>query len=297
MASTIFAEKLSALRKERKVTQEQLAQHLGVSAQAVSKWENGSYPDGDLLPQIADFFEVSIDYLYGRDKGEISLEQQLMNRGKEIAQAHEGKEKVESVRDFALDCLWAIGLSGWESTHAYYSRPRISQGECLNASQKTDDAGFDYMRLNEDLEFGMVVKEPKEGFSSYFKVTDELVELFRFLGDKEHLKILFYMLSIKGVESVKSSTLEKRLSISATKVEQALNYLCSLDEFYKGSVLDEFDKQETIYSAAEIRTVAILILLIGADAVLRSPYSYRSQIANRKESWLKREDLNFLKKN
>ena len=49
-----FGESLQALRKEAKVTQEQLATHLGVSAQAVSKWENGSYPDGDLLPRIAD---------------------------------------------------------------------------------------------------------------------------------------------------------------------------------------------------------------------------------------------------
>ena len=66
MAGTTFSTTLQTLRKNRGVTQEQLATHLGVSPQAVSKWENGSYPDGDLLPQIADYFEVSIDYLYGR---------------------------------------------------------------------------------------------------------------------------------------------------------------------------------------------------------------------------------------
>ena len=76
---TIFSQKLSELRKTHKVTQEQLAQHLGVSAQAVSKWENGSYPDGDLLPKIADFFDVSIDYLYGKDCGKVSVEQQILD--------------------------------------------------------------------------------------------------------------------------------------------------------------------------------------------------------------------------
>lgn len=57
---TVFSAQLQKLRKERNVTQETLAAHLGVSPQAVSKWENGSYPDGDLLPKIADFFGVSI---------------------------------------------------------------------------------------------------------------------------------------------------------------------------------------------------------------------------------------------
>ena len=57
MDNKAFSTTLQSLRKEKKVTQEQLATHLGVSPQAVSKWENGSYPEGDLLPRIADFFE------------------------------------------------------------------------------------------------------------------------------------------------------------------------------------------------------------------------------------------------
>ncbi len=61
MGSTI-----AALRKEKNVTQEELADYVGVSAQAVSKWEKGGAPDCALLPSIADFFEVSIDRLFGR---------------------------------------------------------------------------------------------------------------------------------------------------------------------------------------------------------------------------------------
>ena len=59
------------LRREREWTQEQLAQKLGVSYQAVSKWENAqACPDIALLPAIADLFEVSIDSLFGREKRE-----------------------------------------------------------------------------------------------------------------------------------------------------------------------------------------------------------------------------------
>ena len=50
------------LRKQNDLTQEQLANGLGITYQAVSKWETGvSSPDIDLLPLLADIFEVSID--------------------------------------------------------------------------------------------------------------------------------------------------------------------------------------------------------------------------------------------
>ena len=57
---------IAKLRKEKNITQEELAKNLDVSAQAVSKWENGGAPDLELLPRIADYFGVSIDHLFGR---------------------------------------------------------------------------------------------------------------------------------------------------------------------------------------------------------------------------------------
>ena len=54
------------LRKEKKITQAQLAEKLGVSEQAISKWENEQCaPDVSLFPVMAEFFGVSIDRLFG----------------------------------------------------------------------------------------------------------------------------------------------------------------------------------------------------------------------------------------
>ena len=51
---------LKTLRKEKNMTQEQLAEHLGVSNRTVSRWETGSnMPDISLLTEIAEFFDVS----------------------------------------------------------------------------------------------------------------------------------------------------------------------------------------------------------------------------------------------
>lgn len=60
-----LGEKIRFLRKAKNISQEVLAQYLGVSFQAVSKWENGdTMPDVTLIPAIASFFEVSTDELF-----------------------------------------------------------------------------------------------------------------------------------------------------------------------------------------------------------------------------------------
>ncbi|QVK19003.1 helix-turn-helix transcriptional regulator [Mycoplasmatota bacterium] len=66
-----IGEVIRNLRKEKKLTQEKLAEYLGVSFQTISKWENGIvYPDITNLPSIANFFNISIDKLFYQDKSE-----------------------------------------------------------------------------------------------------------------------------------------------------------------------------------------------------------------------------------
>ena len=58
--------KIRELRRYHHRTQENLAEALGVTAQAVSRWESGgSYPDMNLIPSIANYFGVTIDDLFG----------------------------------------------------------------------------------------------------------------------------------------------------------------------------------------------------------------------------------------
>ena len=60
----IFSEKLQLLRKNKGYTQETLADKLGVSRQAVAKWEAGeTLPDLDKCRKLADLFEVTLDDL------------------------------------------------------------------------------------------------------------------------------------------------------------------------------------------------------------------------------------------
>lgn len=92
-----IGENLKKQRKLKELTQEQLADILGVSFQAVSKWERGEvYPDIELLPTIAEYFGITTDELMGmkeiRDNADAEkiLEQQKENMSKGLI-----KENIE----------------------------------------------------------------------------------------------------------------------------------------------------------------------------------------------------------
>ena len=64
---TELAANIRKYRKERKLTQEQLAEVMGVTTGAVHKWESGlSLPELNLIMQLADFFDISVDALLGQ---------------------------------------------------------------------------------------------------------------------------------------------------------------------------------------------------------------------------------------
>ena len=65
---TVFAERLRMIRRVRDVTQAQLAESIGVTDRACRRYESGeNEPTLSVIQKIADFFDVSVDYLMGRD--------------------------------------------------------------------------------------------------------------------------------------------------------------------------------------------------------------------------------------
>ncbi len=98
MKEISIAKNIIALRKSKGITQEQLADALNISAQAVSKWETGTcQPDTLTLPLIAEYFNVSIDYLYyGKDMTYDDVYEKVFQKVKNVPNQM-GKEAYEDV--------------------------------------------------------------------------------------------------------------------------------------------------------------------------------------------------------
>ena len=72
-----FSEKLKYLRKEKEISQEELAQVIHVTRQSVSKWETGTaYPDIEKMKILSDFYKISLDDLMNMDNVIIGGHQQ-----------------------------------------------------------------------------------------------------------------------------------------------------------------------------------------------------------------------------
>ena len=96
---------IKTLRQNKKITQEQLAAFIGVTPQAISRWEAGNgYPDIETLPLIADFFSVSTDCLLGvnRDEKE-SRRLAIYKRIQECKELGLGKDVLDEARLFAAE--------------------------------------------------------------------------------------------------------------------------------------------------------------------------------------------------
>lgn len=297
---TSFSAQLQKLRKERGATQEQLANHLGVSPQAVSKWENGSYPDGDLLPKIADYFEVSIDYLYGRTERDVPVVQQIINELQTLPR--KGDNTHEEYFDKVLEYIWAMQIAGWRDNRYYYPRNIPGGDKGHTASSLTDKMGFTFLRMNEDLQYYFIAKTPPQGFAKRLGKPEALAPLFEFLGDIINLKVLMYMLSLNGGEVVKASTVAKQLNIPVERAEKALGFLNGIggecrNAFNEMLIISDNgnERPEKAYDAAVNINCIMVMLLAAADTVLNQPVNYNIQIETTSTAWLDRSRLEFLK--
>lgn len=97
-----FSEMIKQLRKEHGLTQEQLAEALGVTTGAVYKWENGlAMPEIKMLVELADFFEISVDFLldYEVQKGGVDTTinriRTLRNERKLLESAREAEKALQ----------------------------------------------------------------------------------------------------------------------------------------------------------------------------------------------------------
>ena len=110
-----FSNSFKELRKAQELTQEQIAEMLGVTSQAISKWECGtSYPDIEMLPIIANLFKVSTDYLLGVDvtKQESDIAE-IIEKCKKLCGSNEYEKSVSILRNAIIQYPSSCEIMYW----------------------------------------------------------------------------------------------------------------------------------------------------------------------------------------
>ncbi len=161
-----IGEKIAKYRKLKGYTQEQLGELVGVSGQAVSKWENGGVPDTYLLPTISKVLGVSIDALFGVEKkiSDYSQDEILDDLFKFCLQKTHCKDERIDLFKFLFDTIWTV-------QSAYFgneSRPLLkdvidkNRGNQQITSQIINDEGTTYLSLVENFPFFCAVCDTPE---------------------------------------------------------------------------------------------------------------------------------------
>ena len=146
-----LGEKIKLLRKQKNISQEVFANYLGVSFQAVSKWENGNtMPDVTIIPAIASFFGVSTDELFDFNLYEIEKNiEAIVDEHSKYWDAD--KTKAEQIirdglkqypgNDVLLNCLIGVISELGKNDEV------ITIGKALVESTKYDDVRLDAYRI------------------------------------------------------------------------------------------------------------------------------------------------------
>ena len=137
MNNGFFSQTLRRLRLEKNLTQEQLANILGVSVQSVSRWECGNtLPDVMLLPEIARLYGVTVDDLYRADaKGYPSYAQRLLAVYEASGRSEDFLAAEQEFSRMSANELTADDLRSWGVLYHY-----MMQHSASRAQQKLEQA-------------------------------------------------------------------------------------------------------------------------------------------------------------
>ncbi len=251
MQASVFSTQLVKYRKLRGLTQEALASRLNVTPQAVSKWEKGGYPDGELLPEIARVLEVSLDVLFGLCKEEDVDPTAL------LANALQKLPDPEKP-DFCMNVFYTL-LSAYSNIQASeFKLPKRLLRETY-AELKTDFE-FALARLNPDMRYFCFMQIPEQGVDAYAVINDKLLQFFRLLSRREALQIIYFFAGVERNHLWSAEKIAARLHLPLSVTKEVLDELDKMGAIWEVKV-DETDSTASVYGYTySLPLTAILVL-------------------------------------
>ena len=212
-----FGEVVRAERIKKGLTQEKLGELLGVSSQAVSKWETTTcYPDAELLVPLANALDISLDALFRNgqvtERDAALMIFSLMQKEKE----REGGKPFELIRRL---CWGTIG-----ATFGIFEPTPAVDG----MSSVVSDDGFTEASCEPYAPFFSVFPEPENGWGEAIGDGEELRSVFAALGAPSVMKALLFLLTKESEYLFEPSLLTKELGIDAGELDAVMSGLRTL---------------------------------------------------------------------
>ena len=245
---------IKRLRQEKNLTQEQLAAKLGVSAQAVSKWETSeTYPDGTLLVPLAQELDVSLDVLF--DNNSVSMAD-ISSRIMSLIYNTKVKERFNVARDICWQIERGLFNCCMEIEKGY--DPNDIKNT-KSASYILENEGFT-MVSNGKEPFFAVFPQPEEGFGHFLEVKEELRKIFEALSHKDTVNALIHLYQEGRDYVFESSVLAKECEIGNDQIDAVLEDLRMLKVVWGQEVTINGKKRMLYYSRQSHILVAIFLI-------------------------------------
>ena len=249
-----FSQNLKTLRLKKEMTQEQLANILGVSPQAVSKWETSdTYPDGALLAPLANALDVSLDRLFDN---RICSMGDLSTRIRNLISVTPAEQRFHIARDIC----WQIekGLFNCQmAIEDQYSPDEIRKKK--RSSYILNDYGFTHVS-NRTAPFFSVFPEYGNSLSEAISDGEELRKTLAILSSSETMKAILFLHSKEENFVFEGEALESLCGISADSTPAVLTDLSALHLVRKSNVEIDGSTHTLYYSMPSHKVIALLLM-------------------------------------
>ena len=226
---TIYlGENIKRLRKEKGLTQETLAEFLGVSFQSISKWErNESYPDITILPKIAGFFKVSVDELFGVNRAEDEAEiikkleayDNLTDEKLKLEMINKLKEKFPD--DFRVLLRYMCCLVHFKENTPENVAKIISIYENIKQNCNNDKIRISAKRHIAELYKGL---SEKEGSGITFEDCEKIIKEMPRMRDGQEMFCFYYPENYPNGDEIIMDTLEEMFLLLNTVYSHYFHY-------------------------------------------------------------------------
>ena len=220
---SVIGEQIKKYRTGRDITQERLGELIGVTTQAVSRWERGGTPDAELLPVLSEVLGVSIDALFGREEKSISLT--LARRLSQMPQ--------EEAFRYAFNMCWAIeiGLLGDTTAIDDFLKSAIEHS-FTSESKSTDhfakvilDGGMATARMSPEFSDFFMIVDSKDNLRNHLSDLASIRDVFSIFADEKLLNIICFLYSMPDI-AVSTSLISKNTGVEIKDVDRCMDVLC-----------------------------------------------------------------------